>query len=95
MNLNEAILSAIDGNFVTSEYFDADQSLHCYNHTLYYEDGAVIPDGFLESQDFAVNGKWSIAIPKENVDFGRLKEMHERNDPMMLSGESYMDCRKS
>ena len=93
MNLQEALISAKDGNFVTNEYFSYDQSLHYYNGKYYYEDGAIVPDDFLYSQDFAINGKWSIAIKKENIDFDKLKFIHDKNRGCMLSSGSYMDCR--
>lgn len=47
MNLDEALLSAKNGNFVTNEYFGHTQSLHYYNGKFYYEDGAVVPKEFL------------------------------------------------
>ena len=93
MNLLEALLSAKDGNFVTNEYFSCDQSLHYYRGKYYYEDGAVVPVDFLQSQDFAINGKWSIAIQKDHIDFDKLKSIHDRIDGYMLSSGSYMDCR--
>ena len=73
MNLQEALISAKDGNFVTNEYFDHTQSLHYYSGKYYYEDGAVVPESFLNSQNFAVNGKWSISIKKEDINFDKLK----------------------
>lgn len=94
MNLVEACVSAREGNFVTNDYFGPDQSMHYYNGTLYYEDGAVVTDEFLHSQEFAVIGKWRVSIPKENVDFDKLKAMHKKNGHMMLSSGSYMDCQK-
>lgn len=94
MNLNDALLSAKGGNFVTNEYFDHTQSLHYYNGKFYYEDGAVVPEKFLHSQDFAINGKWSIAIQKEDIDFYKLKSIHDKNKGYMLSLGSYMDCKK-
>lgn len=94
MNLEEALLSAKDGNFVTNEYFSHDQSLHYHRGKYYYEDGAVVPVEFLQSQDFAINGKWSIVIYKDNIDFDKLKSMHDKNGSYMLSSGSYMDCRK-
>lgn len=94
MNLQEALISAKDGNFVTNEYFSHDQSLHYYRGKYYYEDGAVVPAEFLQSQDFAINGKWSIAIKKENIDFARLESMHDKNSGYMLTSGSYMDCGK-
>lgn len=94
MNLHEALQSAREGNFVTSEYFSHDQSMHYYRGNLYYEDGAVVSDEFLYEQDFAVNGAWTVSIPKENVDFDKLKAMHEKNKGFMLQTGSYMECRK-
>ena len=89
MNLNEALLSAREGNFVTNEYFDKTQSLHYYN-----EDGGVVPRDFLRGEDFAVNGKWSISINKDDIDCEKLKEMHDKYKGYMLMGDSYMNCKK-
>lgn len=94
MNLNEALLSARDGNFVTNEYFDKTQSLHYYNGKFYYEDGAIVPQNFLKEQDFAVNGRWSISIDRDDIDIEKLKEMHEKYKGYMLTGDSYMNCKK-
>lgn len=94
MNLYEALEAARDGHFVTNEYFSSDQSLHWYDWKYYYEDGAVVPEEFLENQDFAVNGKWRISIKKQDVDLDKLKAMHDKNKGCMLQGGSYMDCKK-
>ena len=94
MNLQEALLAAESGNFVTNEYFSQAESLHYYRGTYYYEDGAVVPKGFLLNQSFALNGEWSIAIPKEDVDFDRLRSMHSKSEGYMLASGSYMECRK-
>lgn len=94
MNLDEALLSAKNGNFVTNEYFGHTQSLHYYNGKFYYEDGAIIPKEFLCSQEFAINGEWSIAIQKEDIDFDKLKSIHDKSRGYMLSSGSYMDCKK-
>lgn len=53
----------------------------------------MVPAEFLQSQDFAINGKWSIAIQKDHIDFDKLKSIHDKNDGYMLSSGSYMDCR--
>lgn len=80
--------------FITNEYFGHTQSLHYYNGKFYYEDGAVVPKEFLCSQEFAINGEWSIAIQKEDIDFDKLKSIHDKNRGYMLSSGSYMDCKK-
>lgn len=94
MNLDEALLSAKNGNFVTNQYFDKDQSLHYYNGEFYYEDGAVVTPKFLRNQNFATNCSWSIAIKNHEIDFEKLKVIHDSNKDYMLIDESYMDCRK-
>ena len=93
MNLIEALESAREGNFVTHEIFDSEQSLHFYNHKYYYEDGAVIPDDYLYSQDWAVKRPWFIKIPKNEIDTEILKKMHEKSKGYMLQDGSYEDCR--
>ena len=84
MNLQEALASAREGNFVASIYFDSDQSLHYYKGDYYYEDGAVVTDEFLKEQEFATTGAWHIAISKEDIDADKLKAMHEKNRGYML-----------
>jgi hypothetical protein len=94
MNLTEALLCAKDGNFVTNQYFDEAQSLHYYKGKFYYEDGAVVTPKFLRNQNFATNCSWSIAIKNHEIDFEKLKVIHDSNKGYMLIDESYMDCRK-
>lgn len=94
MNLKEAFLSAKEGNFVTSEMFDRNQSMHYYQGDFYYEDGAVVPMEFLYNENWAVQYPWSIRISKDKVDFDKLKEMHEKSMGYMLQKGSYMDCVK-
>ena len=78
MDLREAFISAKEGNFVTSSMFDRNQSMHWYNGKYYYEDGAVVPEEFLYKEDWAIGYPWEIIIPKEKVDFAKLKSMHEK-----------------
>lgn len=92
MTLKEALQSAKDGNFVTNEHFDRNQSLHYYNGQFYYEDGAVVTPDFLYAQDFAVNGAWKISIRKENVNRNKLHDMHENNKGYTLQSGSYHEC---
>ncbi len=92
MNLREAFISAKEGNFVTSSMFDRNQSMHWYNGKYYYEDGAVVPEEFLYKEDWAIEYPWKVRIPKEKVDFSKLKIMHERSKGYMLQKGSYMEC---
>lgn len=94
MNLHEALDAAYKGNFVTNQYFSYDQSLHYYDGKYYYEDGAVVTAEYLETQRFATHGEWSIVIPKNKVNFKKLKTMHKNSGELMLRKGSYMDCRK-
>ena len=84
MNLKEAFLSAKEGNFVISSVFDNSQSMHYYKGKYYYEDGAVVSEEFLYNEDWARQYSWEISIPKEKVDFDKLKKMHERSMGYML-----------
>lgn len=92
MNLREAFVSAKEGNFVTSTMFDKNQSMHYYNGKYYYEDGAVVPKEFLFNEDWAIQYPWEIRIPKEKVDFDKLKKMHDRSMGYMLEKGNYMEC---
>ncbi len=49
----------------------------------------------LEDRIFAVNGKWSISINKDDIDYDKLKEMHDKYKGYMLINDSYMNCKKS
>lgn len=92
MTLREAFESAKDGNFVTSTMFDRNQSMHYYKGKYYYEDGAVVPKEFLFEEDWAIEYPWEVRIPKEKIDFDKLKQMHDKHRGYMLQDESYMDC---
>ena len=92
MTLVEALIAAREGNFVTNEYFSADQSLHYWKGKNYYEDGAIVPDDFLENQDFAINGDWRVFADRAAVDFNKLNEMHYESGGSMLTKKSYNDC---
>ena len=93
MNLQEALESAVKGNFVTNQYFDSDQSMHYWNGKFYYEDGAVVTEEFLSKQRFAMEGKWRICIPAEKVDRERLQKVHVDSKGMMLDSKAgYQQC---
>lgn len=92
MNLAEAIQSAKEGNFVTHEHFSSYESMHFYNGKLYYEDGAVVTENFLVSQEFTRNGKWILKYDSSKVDIEKLDEMHKQSNGYMLSSSSYEDC---
>jgi len=96
MNLNEAIKSAREGNFVSHHSFDYNQSMHEYNGKFYYEDGAdLTTSGFINTLQ---NEKWSsedwlIKYSKEQVDKEKLKRLHENSKGYMLKdNESYESC---
>jgi hypothetical protein len=94
MVLDEAIMAAMEGHFVSNNSFDSKQSMHSFNDRLYYEDGAdLTTSGFvneLKRMDWAKDG-WYIKYKKERVNINKLKEMHE-NNKYMLQGDSYEDC---
>ena len=35
---------------------------------------------------------WNVSIPKEKVDYAKLKSMHEKSMGYMLQKGSYMEC---
>ena len=95
MKLNEAFKSAREGNFVTNQYFDSTQSMHYWNGNFYYEDGAVVTQEFLETQEFATNSEWYVKIPKEKVDVERLNKVHIDSRGLMLyTRAGYEQCVK-
>lgn len=96
MNLVEAIEAAENGAFVSNERFSSDESLHYCNGKLYYEDGAVVTEEFLEQQDFAKGDTWFIKFTADRVNLEMLRGLHEKAGTYMLSAypdiESYEDC---
>jgi len=93
MTLLEACESCRNGDFVSHSNFDANQSMHYYRGTLYYEDGANVTYHFdwLRSQEWAEYG-WFVKKPKDEVDIDKLNEMHRLSNGHMLCGSSYEEC---
>lgn len=94
MNLKEALRAVEDGHFVTCSSFSGDESLHEYNGKMYYEDGAVVTEQFLEKQEFAKRATWRIFADKSIVDREKLAEMHRKASGYMLSTGTYNECIK-
>lgn len=93
MTLLEACQLCREGNFVSHRNFDSSQSMHEYQYSLYYEDGANVSHdlGWIENQEWAKDG-WFIKYSKEQVDKDKLNEMHRINKGNMLYGQSYEEC---
>ena len=93
MTLLEAYQECRKGNFVSHISFDEKQSMHEYNHTLYYEDGANLSAGDFDlyTEEWAKEG-WYVKYTKEQVDREKLKKMHNENKNYMLQSGSYEDC---
>lgn len=90
MSITEAFDLARKGNFMTHERFSPDQSLHFWNGSFYYEDGAMVTIRLLRECDDELFAKgWLIKKPKEKVNFKKLDEMHKKNAPYMLKEGSY------
>lgn len=92
VNLEQALIFARDGHFVTNIHFDCEESLHFWNGKYFYEDGAIVSREFLESQEFASGDSWFVKYAKEKVNNEKLNDMHKRNTGYMLSEGSYEDC---
>lgn len=93
MNLQEAIQSAKEGNFVTNEYFSKEESMHYYDDKLYYEDGVIVTEEFLQTQHFATTGNWKIKYNTNQIDRKILDKIHQRR-PIGLKPyyTSFEDC---
>ena len=93
MTLLEACQSCKEGNFVSHTNFSSDQSMHEYNNTLYYEDGANLTHhlGYIASQEWAKDG-WYIKYKASKVNRDMLTRKHEDNKGLMLQDGSYEDC---
>jgi len=93
MELEEAIKSCREGNFVTHRAFDSTQSMHAYKGELYYEDGANLSNqmDWIESQKLFEEG-WHVKFISEHVNKDNLREMHMRNKRYMLIDCSYEEC---
>lgn len=92
MNLQEALLAAKEGHFVTNSYFGDSQSMHYYKGKYYYEDGAVVTREFLEKQKFAKGNSWSIKYDKSLIDTAILGIIHSTSGGLMLAMGSYEEC---
>lgn len=92
VNLHRALILAREGCFVSNSHFDSGESLHYWHGKFYYEDGAVVTEEFLSSQEFASGDSWFVKYQKEKVNIEKLDDMHKRNTGYMLSEGSYEDC---
>lgn len=86
LSRNEALQYAKDGCFVTSQIFSPNQSLHYWEGQFYYEDGAIVTEEFLDTQDWADALPWRVIAFKDEVDFALLDKIHKRNRGYMLDG---------
>ena len=96
MTWEEAIQSAIEGNFVSNKYFTEEQSMHEWNEKLVYEDGAILSGALINimhEEDWSKDG-WYIKYTKEQVDRNKLEELHKEFKRCTLSGKnkSYEEC---
>ena len=94
MTLEEALLKAKEGNFITNEYLDTYECIHYYNGKLYYEDGAVIPEDTMYENDYTKNANWRIKFTADQVDKEKLSKMHEKSQGLMLINSSYVEAIK-
>ena len=74
MTLEEALLKAKEGNFITNEYLDTYECIHYYNGKFYYEDGAVIPEDTMYENDYTKNANWRIKFTADQVDKEKLSK---------------------
>lgn len=94
MTLEEALLKAKEGNFITNEYLDTYECIHYYNGKFYYEDGAVIPEDTMYENDYTKNANWRIKFTADQVDKEKLSNMHEKSQGLMLITSSYVEAIK-
>lgn len=94
MTLEEALLKAKEGNFITNEYLDTYECIHYYNGKFYYEDGAVIPEDNMYENDYTKNANWRIKFTADQVDKEKLSKMHEKSQGLMLINSSYVEAIK-
>lgn len=94
MTLEEALLKAKEGNFITNEYLDTYECIHYYNGKFYYEDGAVIPEDTMYENDYTKNANWRIKFTADQVDKEKLSNMHEKSQGLMLINSSYVEAIK-
>ena len=81
------------GFFMTHRNFSSTESMHMWNHALYYEDGAnLTASGFTENLPEMLEQGWSIKYSCEDVDLDALNSKHKSNNGMMLITGSYEDC---
>lgn len=94
MTLEEALVKAKEGNFITNEYLDTYECVHYYNGKFYYEDGAVIPEDTMYKNDYTKNANWRIKFTADQVDKEKLSKMHEKSQGLMLINSSYVEAIK-
>ena len=94
MTLEEALLKAKEGNFITNEYLDTYESIHYYNGKFYYAAGAVIPEDTMYENDYTKNANWRIKFTADQVDKEKLSKMHEKSQGLMLINSSYVEAIK-
>lgn len=91
LNLDKALKKARKGSFVSNVYFSEDESLHYWNGNYYYEDGAIVTEEFLSTQDWANRDSWFVLASRDKVDSVKLDSMHLEANGCMLRNGSYMD----
>lgn len=90
ISLDAAFKACYEGNFVSNIHLDSNESMHCYNGSLYYEDGAnLTANRFnLSAEPWAKDG-WYIKHLKCHIDQQKLAELHKEHDGMLPDGVSY------
>lgn len=95
-NLKEVILTlpialafADHGYFLTHQGFSKEESLHSWNNSYYYEDGANITEDYLYSEEIFKKG-WKIKYLPEEIDINKLEQMHKSR--YTLINRSYEEC---
>lgn len=91
-NVYTATLMCQCGCFVSNEHFGAEESMHYYNGKYYYEDGAVVPESYMDGLNKEFKDTWYIKYTPDEVDEKKLSDMHRANGGYMLITGSYEDC---
>lgn len=81
------------GFFMSHNSLTCGESMHAYFGKIYYEDGACLSTtGILDNPYEWMECGWYIKACPHEVDFKKLKDMHDRSRGMCLSGQSYEEC---
>lgn len=90
-SLKQALLECAMNNYIiTSNKLDYDESIHCYNGAIYYEDGCMIGKNInaarylLNSMQWTHDATWYAIYKLDDDDIKRLDGIHKSCNGLTL-----------